>query len=77
MIYESFRSVEDSQYFKYQGYGHVLAQCPSTNLLIKEVNDDEIEMIVHEVAGSATDSDDDVRVASIQLGVIRCPHTYW
>jgi len=47
------------------------------NLLIKEVNDDEIEMIVHEVAGSATDSDDDVRVASIQLGVIRCPHTYW
>ena len=22
-----------------------------------------------------TDSDDDVRVASIQLGVIRCPHT--
>ena len=34
------------------------------NLLIKEVNDGEIEIVVHEATGSATDSNDDVRIAS-------------
>jgi len=52
------------QYFKCQGYDHIDAQCPSRNLLIKEI-DDDIETVVHEAIGSPTDSDDDVRVASI------------
>jgi len=34
----------------------------SRNLLIKEVDDDVIKIVVHEVTGSVTDSDDDVRV---------------
>ena len=76
MIGESYRSAKGSQRFKCQGYGHVAAQCPSRNLLIKKIGDDhEIKIIVHEATGSATVFDDDVRVASIQLGVIRCPHT--
>ena len=56
---------------------HVATQCPSRNFLIKEADDDEIETIVHEATGSATDSDDDVKVASIQLDIIRCPHSCW
>jgi len=60
---------------KCQGYGHTIAQYPSRNLLIKEIDNDEIETVVHEATDSATDSNDDVTVASIQLGVIRCPHT--
>ena len=58
-----------------RGYGHVTAQCLSRNLLIKEVDNDEIETIVHEATRSATDSNDEVRVASIQLGVVKYPHT--
>ena len=73
MIGEPSRNTKDSQCFKCQGYGHVVAQCPSRNLLIKK--DDEIETIAHESTGSATDSDDDVRIASIQLGIFRCSHT--
>ena len=44
--------------FKCQGYSHI-AQCPSRNLLIKKIDDDEIETVVHEATGSATDSNDD------------------
>ena len=72
---KSSRSVKGSQCYKCQGCSHVAAQCPFRNLLIKEVDDDKIETVVHEVIVSATDSDDDVRVASIQLDVIRCLHT--
>jgi len=43
--------------------------------MIKEVDDDEIETVIHEATSSLTESDDDVRVATIQLSVIRCPHT--
>jgi len=71
----SSKSANGSQCFKCQGYGHIAAQCPSRNLLIKEIVDDEIEIVFHEATGSATASDDDVRVVSIQLGAIRCPHT--
>jgi len=74
VIGESSRNVKDSQCFKCQGYDHVVAECPSRNLLIKEI-DDEIETVVHEATGSATDSNDDVRVASIQLNVVRCSQT--
>jgi len=35
----------------------------------------EIKTVVHEATGSVTDSDDDVKVTSIQLGVIRCSYT--
>jgi len=48
-------------------------KCPSRNIVIKEA-DDEIETVVHEPTSSATDFDD-VRVASIQLGIVRCSHT--
>ena len=75
MIRESSRSPKGSQYFKCQGYGYIATQYPSRNLLIKETDDDEIETVVHEAIGSVNDSDDNVRVASIQLGVIKCPHT--
>ena len=64
-----------SQCFKCQGYGHVAAHCPFRNFLVRAVDGNEIETIVYEPTGSATDSDDDVRVSSIQLGVFRCSHT--
>jgi len=63
-----------NHYFKCQGYGHIAAQCPSRNLLTKETDDDEIKTFIHEATSSATDFDDDVRVASIQLCVIRHTH---
>ena len=50
-----------------------VTQCPSSNLLVREVNDDEIETVVYELTDNATDSDN-VRVSSIQLGVVRCSH---
>jgi len=74
MIGESSRSVKGSQYFKCQDYDHNAAQCPSRNLLIKKI-DDYIETVIHEAIGDATDSEDDLRVSSIQLGVSRCPYT--
>jgi len=72
---EFSRNVKGNQCFKCQGYDHVAAQCPSRNLLIKEIDDDEIKTVVHEPTDSATDSDDDIRVVSIQLGGVRCSHT--
>ena len=74
VVGESSRNTKGIRCFKCQDYGHVTAQCPSKNLLIKKADDDEIETIVYESAGSATDSDDDVRICSIQLGVVRCSH---
>jgi len=56
-------NVNGSQYFKCQGYGHVVAQCLSKNLLVKEADDDEIETVVYEPTSIATDFDDDVRVS--------------
>ena len=73
MIGESSRSAKGSQCFKCQGYGHIVAQCPSRNFLVREVNDDEIETVVYEPTVSMTNFDDD-RISSIQLGV-RCSHT--
>ena len=61
--------------FQCQGYGHVVAQCPSRNFLLKEADDDELETVVCKPTGSSTDSENDVRVSSIQLGVVRCSHT--
>ena len=58
MIGEFSKNAKGCQYFKCQGYEHVDAQCPSRNLLIKEIDDDEIEIVIHEPVGSATDSDD-------------------
>ena len=61
---------------KCQDYDHVATQCPSKNLLVREANNDEITIIVYEPTGSATNSDsDDVRISSIQFGVIKCSHT--
>jgi len=48
---------------------------PSRNLLLREIDDNEIETVVYEPISSAADSDDDVKVSSIQLGVVRCSHT--
>jgi len=52
-----------------------LLQCLSRNLLVREADDDEIEIVVYELTGSMTDSNNDVRVFSIQLGIVRCSHT--
>ena len=43
--------------------------CLFKNLLIREVDDDEIETVVYKPTGSMTDSD--VRISSIQLGVVK------
>ena len=37
---------------------------------LREADDDEIKTVVYESTGSATDSNDNVRVSSIQLGVL-------
>ena len=74
MIGESSKNAKGSKCFKCQGYGHVVAHCPSRNLLVRKA-DDEIETIVYELTVSATDSDNDARVSSIQLGVVRCSNT--
>jgi len=66
VIGESSRCAKGSQYFKCQGYSHAAAQCPSRNLLLKKVDDDEIEIVIHEATGSVIDFNDDLRVASIQ-----------
>ena len=68
------KSAKGSQYFKYQGYGCIVAQCPSRSLFIKETDDDEIKTVIHEATNKATDSEDDVRVAGIQLGVTKSTH---
>jgi len=60
---------------KCQDYDHVVAQCPFRNLLLIEADDDEIEIVVYELTGNTTGSDDDVRVSSIQLNAVRCSHT--
>jgi len=57
------------------GFGHVAVKYPFKNLLVREADDDEIETVVYEPTGSATDFDDDVRVFSIQLSVGRCSHS--
>ena len=59
MIGESSENAKGSQYFKCQSYDHIATQYHSRNLLIKEIDDDEIETVVHEAISSATDSDDD------------------
>ena len=64
VIGESSSNAKGSQYFKCQWYVHVVAQCPSRSLLIKEV-DDDIETIIYEPTGSVTDADDNVRVVNI------------
>jgi len=76
VIGESSKIANDSQCFKYQGYGHVAAQCPCRNLLVREADDYEIETVVYELTSSATVSDDDVRISNIQLGVFRCSHSF-
>ena len=65
MIGESSKHTKGSQCFECQGYSHVVAQCPSRNLLVREVEDDEIETVIYEPTGSTTDSDNDVRVSPI------------
>jgi len=46
VICESFKNAKSSQCFKCQGYGHIATQCPSRNLLVREADDDEIEIVV-------------------------------
>ena len=70
MIGESSKNVKGSHCFTFQGYSHVAAQCPSRNILVRKADDDEIETI-YEPTGSATDTDNDVMVSSIHLGVVR------
>ena len=74
MISESSRNAKSSQCFKRQGYDRVAAQYPSRNLLARET-DDKIETLVYEPIDSATDSDDDFKISSIQLGVVRYSYT--
>ena len=75
MTSESSKNAKGSQCFKCQGYDHIVTQYPSKNLIVKKADDDKIETIVYEPTGSATDSDDGVKIFSIQLGVLRCSHT--
>jgi len=44
------------------------------SLLVRGTNlDDEgLETVVYDAVGSESDTDEDVRVSSVQLGVVRC-----
>jgi len=75
VICESSKNTKNIRCIKCQGYGHVDAQCPSRNLLDREADDDEIETIVYESSGSATDSNN-VKISSIQLSVVMYSHSY-
>ena len=46
----------------------------SGDTLVRKVDDEEMETVVYEPTGSVTNSDDDVRISSIQFGVVRCSH---
>ena len=72
MTCEFSRNTKGSQCFKCQGYVYIAAQYPR-NFLIKKT-DDEIETVVYKPTGSTIDSDDDVGISSIQLGIVRCSH---
>jgi len=74
MIDKSSKNAKGSQCFNCQDYDYIVAQCHFRNLLVRKA-DDEIETVVYELTDSATDSDDDVRVSTIQLGVVMCSHT--
>ena len=74
VIVESSRNAKVSQCFKCQGYGHVVAQYPSSNLLVREAYK-EIGTVAYEPTSSATDSGGDVSISSIELGVVRYLHT--
>lgn len=64
----------DMQCYKCHGYGLFAAQCPTRNLLVKGVDlDDEFEEIYKHV-GRASDIDEDIRISSIQLSIIRYLH---
>ena len=56
MIGESSKNAKGNQCFKFQGYGHVTVQCPSRNILVRKADADEIERVVYESTGSATNS---------------------
>ena len=60
VIGEPSRNAEGSQCFKFQGYDHVVVQCPSRNLLVRKVDVHEIETVIYELTSSTTDSDDDI-----------------
>jgi len=75
VIGESFKQgTKGTQCYRYYGYGHVTTQCPSRNLLVAgaDLDDDEFEEICEPV-GSASNTDEDVKVSCIQLNVVRCP----
>jgi len=65
VIGESSKNIKGSKCLKCQNYGHVVARL-FRNLLIREADNELIEtLLVYEPTGSATDSDDDVRVSSV------------
>lgn len=62
--------------FRYQ-YGYIVAQCLIRILSVEraQLEDDEFEEEIYEVVGNASDSNEDVRVFSILLGVVKCLYT--
>ena len=65
MIGEFSKNTRGSQYFNCQNYSHVVAQCSSRSLLVREADNNEIETLVYDPTVSATDSDDNVSVSII------------
>jgi len=64
-----------TQCHRCHGYGHIVAQCPSRNLLVERAYLDDDEFVeIYKSMGSASDTNEDVRVSHIQLSVVRCLH---
>ena len=77
MIGESSKQgVKGAQCYRCHDYGHVAAQCMPRDLFVKgdDLDGNEFEEEIYEPAGSASDTDENVRVSSIQLSIARCLH---
>ena len=85
MIGESSKQgAKGTHCYRCHDYGHIVAQYPFRNLLIEgaDLDDNEFEDEIYEPVGSASDTDVNVRVSSIQLSVIWSLHAaskddYW
>ena len=75
VIEKSSRNTKGGQCISVKTMVTLLHNVPIGIFLVRKADDDEIEIVVYKPTGSATDSDDDVRISSVQMGVIRCSHT--
>ena len=72
----SKQGAKGMQCYRCHDYSHVDAQCLSGNFLIAraDLDNDEFDDKIYKPVGSAIDTDENVRVSSIQLSVVKCLH---